>query len=174
MAAKKRKKKQKRQAIDWSEAKRIYVEGGIDKTNGNIIKITYAEVARKVKASRSAICRKANDEHWERERLERKKEKEDAINKRVADEELPTLAEIKKTSIQAAAGLIRNFKDRVDKKEIELTAKEFILIAPFLFSLLEAVYGIEGDETGGVIIAEGISWKEIILAGAKKMNELME
>lgn len=167
-----KRKKQKRHPIDWVEAKRIYVEGGIDKVTGDIIKITYAEVARAVKASRSAITRKGNAEKWERERLKRKDERIKEINKIVADFEIPTLAEIRKETIQAACALVKKFRENVLAGSVELTAREFIVIAPFLFSLLESVYGIEGDEHSGVIIAEGISWKEIILAGAKRLDEL--
>lgn len=168
------KKKKKIKPVDWIEAKRIYVEGGIDKHDGSITKISYADVARAVGAARSTITRKANDRNWERERLERKKEKEDAINKRAADGEIVKLGDIKITTIQALTKMVEDFKEQVVKGEIKLTPKEFILVAPFLFSLLETVYGVEGDETGGVIIADGIRWDEIILAGAYKIRELME
>lgn len=174
--AKKRKKdgKRVRRPIDWPEARRIYIEGDIDPVTGAITKFTYADVARQLKASRSAITRKANSEGWERQRIKRREEKETAINELVKDFEIPMLAEVRKQLIQTAYEAILEFAKQLKAGTVEIKVTDFNAIAKFLVSQLESVYGIEGAESETAIIVEGIAWKEIILAGAKHLKELEE
>ena len=174
--AKKRKKdgKRVRNPVDWPEARRIYIEGGIDPVTGTITKYTYAYVAKQLGASRSAICRKANSEGWERQRIKRREEKEADISELLKDFEIPMLAEVRKQLIQTAYEAILEFAKQLKAGTVEIKVTDFNAIAKFLVSQLESVYGIEGADEGTAIIVEGIAWKEIILSAATHLKDLEE
>ncbi len=179
-AKKKRQRKRTNWPVDWPRARDIYIEGGVDPITGEIIRIPFAEVGRLVKASKSTISRKARDEGWERKRIKRAEEKKKESDARLLalaegeDYEIPTLVESRKGAIQAADLTVRRYIEQMKAGDVEIKTNDAIAAAKFLVSQLEAVYGIEGAEASTAIIAEGIPWKEIILAGAKHLKDIEE